>query len=169
VVSTPSGAQYDDYLVLMPEGTGEIGVEGVDEAVEAEIVALRDREEPGKHAHFWGTLLCDVPDVGGCQLLVTRLRVDGPGPFFDPDPVEGWEGTIVSGPPGPRSGGDDYLVVAGPFPIEYGIGSTDPDVAAELESLRDTGTTVRVWGEISAGVIDWNATQIRVTRVEVVE
>ena len=38
------------------------------------IVALRDHAEPGKYAHFWGTLRCDVPDVGRCQLLVTRLR-----------------------------------------------------------------------------------------------
>jgi putative hemolysin len=169
VAGTPEGDQFDDYLVLLPEEAGHaVGIEGAKEAVEAEIVALRDKEEPGKYAHFWGTLNCDVIDYGGCQLLVTHLRVDGPGPFFDPDPVEGWEGTIESGPAGPRSGGDDYLVVlVDGFSIEYGIDSADDALAAQIESLRDTGTIVRVWGQISAGVIDWNGTQIQVERLEI--
>jgi hypothetical protein len=168
VASTPDGAQYDDYLVLMPEGIGqEIGIEGADEAIEAQIIALRDRPEPGKYAHFWGTFTCDVIDYGGCQLLVTRLRVDGPGPFFDPDPVEGWEGTIVSGPEGPRSGGDDCLVLStSQFMVEYGIDSTDPELSAEIAALRDTGIIVRVWGQVSAGVMDWSGTQIQVERIE---
>jgi putative hemolysin len=169
VASVPEGGQFDDYLVLLPEEARRaIGIEGADEAVEAEIVALRDKEEPGKYAHFWGTLNCDVLDYAGCQLLVTRLRVDGPGPFFDLDPVDGWQGTIVSGPAGPRSGGSDYLVVlVGGIPIEYGIDSTDTAVAAQIEGLRDTGTIVRVWGQVSAGVMDWNGTQIQVERLEI--
>lgn len=169
VASTPDGGQFDDYLVLLPEEARRaVGIEGADEDLEAEIVALRDKEEPGKHAHLWGTLNCDVPDYGGCQLLATRLRVDGPGSFFDPDPVEGWQGTIISGPAGPRSGGDDYLtVLVGGIPIAYGIDSTDATLAAQIECLRDTGTIVRVWGQVSAGVIDWNSTQIHVERMEI--
>jgi hypothetical protein len=169
VISLPAGSHYDDYLSLLPKGTGEIGVEGANEAIEAQIVDLRDKVEPGKYAHFWGTLNCPALDYGGCELVVTRLRVDGPGPFFDPDPVEGWEGTIHSGPPGPRSGGDDYLVLAGDFPMQYGIDSLDPTLAAQLESLRDTGTVIRVWGELTAGIPDWNGTQIQVTRIEIPE
>jgi hypothetical protein len=166
IESAPFGAQYDDYLILMPEGSVGIGIEGADAATEAEIVALRDRSEPGKYAHFWGSLTCDVLDHGGCQLLVTRLRVDGPGPFFSPDPVDGWVGTIVSGPPGPRSGGDDCLVLSSEFPVEYGIDSTDAEMAAAIEVLRDSGTSVRIWGQVSAGVMDWSGTQIQVERIE---
>ena len=169
VASTPDGAQFDDYLVLEPEGTAEIGLEGVNAEIEAEIVALRDKEEPGKYAHFWGSLTCDVLDYGGCQLLVTRLRPDGPGPFFDPDPVEGWEGTVYSGPPGPRSGGDDYFALVGDFNVQYGIWSTDSAINSQLESLRDTGAVIRVWGQVLAGIPDWNGTQIQVTRFEIVD
>jgi len=166
VLSTPFGAQFDDYLVLMPEGSGEIGIEGATDDVAAEIEALHDMDEPGKYAHFWGTLSCEVIDYGGCQLLVDRLRVDGPGPFFADDVVEGWEGVIVNGPPGPRSGGDDYLQLAGEFSLQYGIDAlANSELADQLESLRDTGTTVRVWGTLSAGVPDWNGTQIRTTRI----
>jgi hypothetical protein len=162
VVSLPAGSQYDDYLALLPEGAGEIGVEGADEAVEAEIVALRDKDEPGKYAHFWGTLLCDVPDYGGCQLVVTQVR-SGPT-YTEPEPVEAWEGFIVSNPP--MSQFDDYFVLAGDFPVAYGIDSIDPAVAAQLESLRDTGITARVWGQLRTGVPDAFGSQIEVTRVE---
>lgn len=165
VASLPAGSQYDDYLVLQPEGAGEIGVEGANEAVEAEIVALRDKEEPGKYAHFWGALVCDVPDYGGCQLVVTRVRAGTT--IADPEPVEAWEGTIVSNPPGSQF--DDYFVLAGDFAVGYGIGSIDPAVEAQLEGLRDTGITARVWGQLRAGVPDGFGSQIEVTRLEVQE
>lgn len=63
VVSTPDGAQFDDFVTILPEGqVGEFGIVGADEAIEAEIIALRDHDEPGKYANFWGTLRCDVID-----------------------------------------------------------------------------------------------------------
>jgi hypothetical protein len=100
---------------------------------------------------------------------VDRLRPDGPGAFFDPDRVQGWVGAICSGPKGPRSGGDDYLVLAGDRAVEYGIWAGDEAIQVQLESLRDSGTLVRVWGELIAGIPDWNGTQIQVSRIEVVE
>jgi putative hemolysin len=165
VVSLPPGSEFDDYLALAPEGAGEVGIAGVDEAVEAQIVALRDQEEPGKYAHFWGTLTCDVPDYGGCQLVVTRLRVDGPGELFDPDPVEGWDGVIVKEPP--MSQYDDHFVLSGDFFVIYGIDSSDPAIATQLEELRNTMTPVRIWGEVTCGVMDVNGCAINVTRLEI--
>jgi hypothetical protein len=169
VVSTPAGSQFDDYLVVLPEGTAQVGITGADAAIEAEIVALRDMEGPGKHAHFWGMLACPMLDFGGCELVVNRLRPDGPGSFSDPDLVDGWEGIIYSGPPGPRSGGDDSFVLAGDYNIWYGIWSADTELNGQLEGLRDTETVIRVWGELMAGIPDWNGTQIQVSRFEVVE
>ncbi|HUS70699.1 MAG TPA: hypothetical protein VM075_07990 [Anaerolineae bacterium] len=167
VVSLPDGAQFDDYLALNPEGAGEVGVEGTDAEIEGQLQALRDEEGPGSHAHFWGRLTCDVPDVGGCQLLVARLRPEGPGaPIPDPEPVEGWEGRIVGTPSGAQF--DDYFVLAGDFPVGFGIGSSDPQLATQLESLRDTQTTVRVWGQVTCPAIDSFGTHIVVTRIEVV-
>ncbi len=161
VVSTPEGAQFDDYLALEPKDTGELGLTGADAEVEAEIEALRNA---GVYAHFWGTLVCDVPDYGGCQVTVTRLRRDEPGALFDPDPVEAWPGIIVSTPEGARF--DDYFVVTGDFPVRYGIGSTDSALAAQIEGLRDTGTSVRLWGRLTAGIPDVNGSQIDVAAIE---
>jgi hypothetical protein len=165
VASLPAKAQFDDYVILQPEGAGEIGLAGANEQVEAEIVALRGKEEPGKYAHFWGTLACDVPDYGGCQLIVTRLRY---GPTLaKPEPVEGWEGTLVSNPSGAQF--DDYFILAGDFPVGYGIASLDPAIQSDLENLCDTGIPFRVWGQIRCGTIDAFGSQIEVERIEIQE
>jgi hypothetical protein len=173
VVSLPAVSQFDDYLSLMPEGAGEIGIEGANETIEAQIVALRDREAP-KYANFWGTLRCDVIDYGGCQLLVTRIRsgID----ITDPEPVEGWEGTIVElfydGPGAPHP--DDAFILAGDYPVRYGIASYIaenglPVYKQELERWRDMGQIIRVWGQLISGFPDANACQIQVNRIEVPE
>ena len=167
VVSAPAGSGFDDYLIVLPDGTAEVGLTGADHEIEAQIAALRDQEPPNNHAHFWGALTCDSNDYGGCQLVVSRLRPDGPGPFFDPDPVEGWEGMIFSGPPGLQV--DDYFVLVGDLNLWYGIWGADPAIDSQLEDLRDTGTVIRVWGDLLAGIMDGNGTQIQVSRFEIVE
>ena len=169
-VRTESGAAgTNDYLMLLPEGCGEVGLAGADEELETQIVALRDQTEPGNLAHFWGTVYCPQPDHGGCQLLVTRLRIDQAGPLPDPEPVEGWVGQIVSVPAGARSGGDDYLVLAGDFPVQYGLDAATEPIADQIQAVRDSGAAMSVWGELNIGVMDWNGAQIRVTRIETVE
>jgi len=168
VVSNPPGAQFDDALVLSPEGAGQVGIAGSTPELEAEIVTLRDKPAPGHQAHFWGTLACNVPDVGGCQLLVTRLRYGANDTA--PEPVEGWTGTLVSleatrGEP-PTTQFDDYFLLSGRFRVAYGIHSLDAGLQAELEALRDTGTPLRVWGALRCGVPDAFGSQIEVTRIE---
>ncbi len=163
VVSLPAGSQYDDYLALQPQGAGEIGLTGATAEVEAQIAALRDKDEPGKYAHFWGWIACGVPDYGGCQLTVTRVRAGTE--IITPEPIEAWEGTIVSNPPDAQF--DDYFVLAGDFPVGFGIASTDSAIRTRLEGLRDTGAGVRVWGQLRAGVPDAFGTQLELTRVEV--
>jgi putative hemolysin len=168
VVGLPTGSQFDDYVALVPEGTAEFGLTGADPGLEAEIVSLRDKAEPGRYVNLWGTITCGVPDYGGCQLLVTRLRY---GPTVsEPEPVEGWTGILVSHEAAAQF--DDYFVLAGNYPVRYGIGPmAGPDgefmTAGELERLRNTGAPFRVWGQLICGVPDTNGCQIQVARVEV--
>jgi hypothetical protein len=169
VVSSSEAADTLGALVL-PFGTGEIALEASDPAVRAQIEDLKDAQAPSRNAHFWGTLACETTAVQGCWLTVDYVRRDGPGPVFEPQPVDGWEGTIYSGPPSPGSGGDDYFALSGPFHIQYGLWSSDESMAGELVGLRDTGQAIRVWGQIVAGAsMDWNGTQIQVQRYEIVE
>jgi len=165
VVSLPDGGQFDDAVILSPEGTGQFGITGADAGIEANIVELRDKEEPGKYAHFWGTLTCDVPDYNGCQLVVTRLRFGAIA--TDPEPVEGWEGKIISGTF--NMGLGNVLVLAGRFPMWFSMDSNDETIKSQLDSLRDTEAIIRIWGELMTGIPDVNGSRIQVARIEILE
>jgi len=74
IKSTESGAQYDDYFER--EYMGQIiyfGIDSMDPAVQAQIVALRDT---GKIVHLYGTLFSNVIDYNGSQLQVERIEVE---------------------------------------------------------------------------------------------
>ncbi|MBN2469790.1 MAG: hypothetical protein JXN59_03610, partial [Anaerolineae bacterium] len=92
VTGLPEGAQFDDYLFLLSEGAGSLGVTGADDAVSAEIA---DLQADNTRAWYWGTLYCDVQDYNGCQLQADRVLAEGAG-SSDPDPVSGWEGRLYA-------------------------------------------------------------------------
>ena len=74
IKSTESGAQYDDYFER--QGLGQIiyfGIDSMDPAVKSQIETVRDS---GKVVHLYGTLLTNVPDYNGSQILVDRIEVE---------------------------------------------------------------------------------------------
>jgi hypothetical protein len=144
-----------------------VGVVGDNPAIEAEIDRVRDRDT---RVTVWGTLACGVGDFGACQLRVTRFSANDGGPTFNPQPVEGWEGTIgwLPGPPGGQAG-VHYFVLAGEVPVLYGLSGAEPSLQGELERLQDTGTIVRIWGELRSRVQPVTGTLIEVERLEIVQ
>jgi uncharacterized protein len=74
IKSNPPGAQYDDYFELWTNGQIiYFGIDSMDPAIEAQIVALRNS---GKIVHLYGTLFSNVPDVNGSQVQVDRIEVE---------------------------------------------------------------------------------------------
>jgi putative hemolysin len=74
IQSTEPGAQYDDYLVRQDFGQDlYFGIDSLDPAVQAQIVALRDT---GKVVHLYGTLFSNVIDYNGSQVRVDRIEVE---------------------------------------------------------------------------------------------
>lgn len=167
VLSPPSGSQFDDYLELAPQGSGEFGLTGANAEIETEITALRDKKGAGEYANFWGELTCGVPDYGGCQLVASRIRTGAS--MAGPEAVEGWQGSIQSSTPSTQF--DDAFVLAGDYPVQFGISSMIaqngwPLYAEELKGLRDSGKLVEVWGELLCGVPDVNGCQVQVARMQ---
>lgn len=165
IASMPEGSQYDDVLILNPEGTGEFGLAGATPEIEAEIRTLRDGEGTQTYVHLWGAFDCGVDDVNGCQLLVDRLQY---GAQMTEENISNWIGTIegFTFNMGPVYG----FVLDSEVPMAYGIyASQDPSLQAEIERLRDTETLVQVSGKLLVGFPDVNATRIEISSLEVVE
>ncbi len=163
VYSLPVGDEYDDLLNLEPQGAGIIGITGIDPETESQIIDLRDS---GKLANFWGTLTCGVNDFNSCQLIVKRVRPEGPGPFFELERIEGWYGSLIRKNAGTEA--DDAFVLAGDFPIQYGVGSSVPLINEAMASLVNTNTGVQIWGQVICGVPDAGNCHIYVTDLSIV-
>jgi len=72
--STEPGSQYDDYFER--QDLGQIihfGIDSMDPAIKSQIEALRDSD---KIVHIYGSLVSNVPDYNGSQILVDRIEVE---------------------------------------------------------------------------------------------
>jgi hypothetical protein len=167
IASLPAGMAEEDVFILYPETGVEFGIRGEDAGIESEIEGLRDAQGVGEYVNIWGILVCEGEGISGCMITVNRLLYGASSEIVDT--VDGWEGVIYSGSPVPGSGGDDFFALVGRYPIQYGIWARDEGVRADLEALRDTGEVIRVYGQMLAGVPDWNNTQIQVERFELVD
>ncbi len=165
IASLPQSSQFDDILVLSPEGTGELGLAGATPEIEAEIRALRDVEGPHEWVHVWGDLSCRVEDYNNCQILVNQLQY---GANYSEEEVGDWIGTIKRYT---FNGGDATIFeLPGDFPMWYSIhASQDPNLQAQIKQLRDTGALVKVSGQLLVGIPDVNGTRIEVSNLEVIE
>jgi len=82
------------------------------------------------------------------------------------EPIENWWGLIKSTPQGAQY--DDYFErqdLGGS--IFFGIDSADPNVQAQIVSLRDSGKIVHLYGTLFSNVPDYNGSQVKVDRIEV--
>jgi putative hemolysin len=74
IKSTGSGAQFDDYFERQDLGQSIFfGIDSRDPAVQSQIKALRDS---GRIVHIYGTLVSNVPDYNGSQILVDSIEVE---------------------------------------------------------------------------------------------
>lgn len=74
IKSTEPGAQFDDYFER--QDLGQViyfGIDSMEPSIRSQIEALRDS---GKIVHLYGTLVSNVPDYNGSQILVERIEVE---------------------------------------------------------------------------------------------
>jgi putative hemolysin len=171
IKSTESGAQFDDYFVR--QDLGQViyfGIDSMDPAVKSQIEALRDS---GRIVHVYGTLVSNVPDYNGSQILVDRIEVEeqDAGSMMPPGAAEkiaDWWGIIKSNKPGAQFDDCFERQDLGQT-ISFGIDSMDPAVRSRIQALRDSTRIVHLYGTLLSNVPDCNGSQIQVDRIEVEE
>ena len=164
IASLPEGDPYDDKVVLLPQGTGELGIKGYTPEIEDEIRSLRDATGPNEYVHLWGVLYCNIDDYNTCQLNVERLEY-GDQYTGGYGTVENWVGKIKSTT---FNGETAYIFeLSGGIPIWYGIAANEDEIIqSQIEAVSDSDTIVSVWGDLLVGVQDINGTRIEVRRLD---
>jgi putative hemolysin len=104
--------------------------------------------------------------------VAVEAATEGSGGYMEPGTSEefsDWWGVIKSTDPGSQY--DDYFErqdIAQSI-ITFGIDSMDPEVKAQIESLRDSGKIIHLYGTLFSNVPDYNGSQVLVDRIEVEE
>lgn len=118
------------------------------------VCVLPDGTECDEWAYFRGECSPPTPPAEATQT---------PG---SADDVNDWWGVIKKTEAGAQF--DDYFERQDlGQPIDFGIDSRDPAVEAQIETLRDTGTVVHLYGTLSSDVPDVNGSQILVVTLVV--
>ena len=94
---------------------------------------------------------------------------NGAGGYMQPgtsEAIADWRGVIKSTEPGAQY--DDYfeLWTNGQI-IYFGIDSMDSAVKSQIETLRNSGKIVHLYGTLLSNVPDYNGSQVQVDRIEV--
>lgn len=126
---------------------------------------------------------CTAPQMQGTAkpaptdiVATSDLMNDNPGgtspgssmPPGATEDVAGWRGVIKTAGAGAQF--DDYFERQDlGQSISFGIDSTIPVVRSQIESLRDSGTIIHIFGTLVSNVPDYNGSQILVDRIEVEE
>lgn len=80
--------------------------------------------------------------------------------------ISDWWGVIKSTPPGAQY--DDFFERQDlGDSIFFGIDSLDPEVEAQIQTLRNSGKIVHLYGILLSNIPDYNGSQIQVERIEV--
>jgi putative hemolysin len=154
--------EFEGYtLSLLPDSAATVELVTMDEDVKGALAVSVEGSAP---IHVWGLLTCDLNTP--CWLEATQVLSDGDPKTLSPDPVQGWQGTLETLPPMAQF--DDVFILSDPnFPVRYGIHAPDVNVAAALDTLRDTHRIFRVFGELTCNLTDVNGCQIRADWIEV--
>ncbi len=121
-------------------------------------------------AYFRGE--CGVATQNNPTLSPTfEATSDASGGYMPPgtsEEIVDWWGVIKSTPAGAQY--DDFFERQDLGGIIYfGIDSMDPAVKAQIETLRDSGKIVHLYGTLFSNVPDYNGSQVQVDRIEVDE
>lgn len=95
----------------------------------------------------------------------------GSGGYMPPgtsEVITDWRGVIKSTETGAEF--DDYFELQNNGQIIFfGIDSLEPAIKSQIETLRDSGKIVHLYGTLFSNVSDYNGSQVQVERIEVEE
>lgn len=134
------------------------------------VCVFPDGSSCDEWAYFRGE--CGMETLENPKLnQTTEPAPNASGGYMQPstsESIEDWWGVIKSTESGAQY--DDYFErqdLGGS--ICFGIDSSDPEVNAQIQTLRDSGKIVHLYGTLFSNVPDYNGSQVQIDRIEIEE
>lgn len=154
-ISQPTTSLPNPASVYCEQNGGKLEIVTAADGSQSGVCIFSDGSSCDEWAYFRG-------ECGPAVVVSTTETSDSTETVVD------WRGVIKSTEPGAQY--DDYFERQDLGQVVYfGIDSMDPTVKSQIESLRDSGRTVHLYGTLVSNVPDYNGSQILVNRVEVEE
>jgi len=167
-MANPASVYCEEHGGRVDIRTSEVGQYGV--------CMFSDGQECDEWAFYRGECMLRTPGLvtpGDTSVVVvppatplTPVTLTEPALVSDVSVTETeWIGTIVSMPAGGQY--DDYFQLMDQAGTRTGIAGRSDEINKRLAELRDTGTTVHVWGVFHKAVPDAYELQIEVSKLEI--
>lgn len=164
----PQANMQNPASVYCEQNGNKLEIHTADDGSQSGVCVFPDGSTCDEWAYFRGE--CGMKTLENPKLnQTTEPTPHASGGYMQPgtsEPIEDWWGVIKSTPPGAQF--DDYFERQDlGEPIYFGIDSLDPQVEAQIQALRDSGTIVHLYGTLFSNVPDYNGSQVQVDRIEV--
>lgn len=154
--------------VYCEQNGNKLEIQTASDGSQSGICVFPDGSTCDEWAYFRGE--CSMKTQANPKLHQTKEPIpNASGGYMQPgtsEPIEDWWGIIKSTPSGAQY--DDYFErqdFGGS--IYFGIDSLDPEVEAQIQTLRDSGKIVHLYGTLFSNVPDYNGSQVQVDRIVV--
>lgn len=175
-VKTPEPAAADESQVNIPnpaavycEQNGyEYEIRDAEDGSQSGVCVFPDGSSCDEWAYFRGECGMETKE-NSTPFPTEEPTTNASGGYMQPgtsEPIEDWWGVIKSTEPGAQY--DDYFErqdLGGS--IYFGIDSLDPEVVAQIQTLRDSGKIVHLYGTLFSNVPDYNGSQVQIDRIEI--
>ena len=165
---TPQANMPNPASVYCEQNGNKLEIHTANDGSQTGVCVFPDGSTCDEWAYFRGE--CGMETLENPKLNQTTEPIpNASGGYMQPgtsEPIEDWWGVIKSTTPGAQY--DDYFErqdLGGS--IFFGIDSLDPEVDAQIQTLRDSGKVVHLYGTLFSNVPDYNGSQVQIDRIEV--
>jgi len=156
--------------VYCEQNGNTLEIRTTDDGSQSGVCVFPDGNTCDEWAYFRGE--CGVAATVTPELVAAADETaNASGGYMPPgtsEAISDWQGVIKSTPPGSQY--DDYFDrqdLGGS--IYFGIDSLDPEVEAQIQTLRNSGKFVHLYGTLFSNVPDYNGSQVQIDRIEIEE
>lgn len=166
----PEAGLPNPASVYCRQGGNKLEIRTAADGSQSGICVFPDGSECDEWAYFRGEC-APASQESPTPATTVEPATGGSGGYMPPGTAEAiadWWGVIRSTPPGAQFDDTFERRDLGQV-ILFGIDSLDPAVRSRIETLRDSGKIVHLWGTLLSNVPDVNGSQVQVDRIEVEE
>ncbi len=168
-LDTPQANIPNPASAFCEQNGNKLEIHTADDGSQFGVCVFPDGSTCDEWEYYRGECGPSMKSTSELAVTVDPTQANASGGYMQPgvsEPFTDWWGVIKSAEPGSQY--DDYFErqdLGGA--ITFGIDSLDSEVETQIQTLRDSGKVVHIYGTLFSNVPDYNGSQVQIDRIEV--